>query len=68
MTSKDKYILENAPSHSSTIECEPYSEPKYKCEKCGGNVRKRLDIVCASNPPKYVYVCEKCGNIDYLNF
>ena len=68
MTSKDKYILENAPPHSSTIECEPYSEPKYKCEKCGGNVRKRLDIVCASNPPKYVYICEKCGNIDYLNF
>lgn len=68
MTSKDKYILENTPSRSSSIGFETYSEPKYKCEKCGGNVRKRLDMVYASNPLKYAYVCEKCGNVDYLNF
>lgn len=68
MTSKDKYILENAPVRSSSIGFETYSEPKYKCEKCGGNVRKRLDMVYASNPLKYAYVCEKCGNVDYLNF
>ena len=68
MISKDKYILENTPSRSSSIGFEIYSEPKYKCEKCGGNVRKRLNMVYASNPLKYAYVCEKCGNVDYLNF
>lgn len=43
---------------------QEYSEPKYKCPQCGGNVRKNLTIVLASNPPKYTY---KCDNCDYIN-
>lgn len=45
-----------------------WSEPKYKCEKCGGNVRKNLKIILASLPPEYEYVCNNCGNVDYLPF
>jgi len=61
---KSEYISQfnNIPSLST----DKYSEPKYECEKCGGNMRKDLSIICPSNPPKYEYVCDKCGNIDYL--
>lgn len=45
-----------------------WSEPKYQCEKCGGNMRKNEMIVCASYPPKYQYECNTCGHIDYLDF
>lgn len=41
------------------------SEPKFKCSKCGGNVRKYLNIRLMSNPPKYKYECDNCGNITY---
>lgn len=49
---------------------DKYSEPKFKCCKCDGNMRKNLNegIVLDSNPPqyKYEYKCDKCGDITYL--
>lgn len=47
---------------------DQWSEPKYQCEKCGGNMRKNETIILPSNPPKFEYQCDKCKNIDYLNF
>lgn len=54
---REEYIQNN---QSIYVNNDKYSEPKYTCE-CGGNVRKRLDIVLASYPPKYQYECDKCG-------
>lgn len=62
MLTKDEYIAKN---QSYICDTSRYSEPKYQCE-CGGNMRKRLDIVLASYPPKYNYECDKCGKIDIL--
>ena len=42
-----------------------WSEPKYKCPKCGGGMRKNMMVVCASYPATYEYQCDKCGHIDY---
>lgn len=47
---------------------QDYSEPKYKCPKCGGNVRKNLTIVLTSYPPKFRYECDNCNHIDYHEF
>lgn len=42
-----------------------WSEPKYICPKCGGGMCRHESIVYASNPPRYEYKCNKCGNIEY---
>ena len=47
---------------------QDYSEPKYKCPKCGGNVRKNLTMVLTSIPPKYRYECDKCDHVDFHKF
>ena len=43
-----------------------YSEPAYMCPKCqtGGMCRNETKVL-ASIPPKYEYVCNKCGYVDY---
>lgn len=43
-----------------------YSEPKYKCPKCavGGMCRDNQKVL-TSYPPKYKYVCNACGNVEY---
>ena len=66
LPSKDEFVSMNSEVYN--ILNNVWSEPKYKCEKCGGNVRKNLKIILASLPPKYEYVCDNCGNVDYLPF
>lgn len=44
---------------------EQWSEPKYRCPKCGGGMRKDLTKVLTSLPPKYEYECDKCGHVEY---
>lgn len=61
---REEYIQNNQPIY---VNYNKFSEPKYTCE-CGGNVRKRLDIVLASYPPKYQYICDKCGKVEYFEF
>lgn len=65
---KDEYIAQN---RIYITNANKLSEPKYQCE-CGGNMRKRLDMVFASYftsyPPKYRYECDKCGKVDFLEF
>lgn len=61
---KDEYIKNNQPIYMNN---EIYSDPKYQCE-CGGNMRKRLNMVLASYPPKFRYECDKCGKVDFLDF
>lgn len=45
-----------------------YSEPKYKCPMidCSGGMCKNNQITVTSNPPKFIYKCNKCGHVDYL--
>lgn len=42
-----------------------WSEPKYICSKCGGGMCRNETMVFMSNPPKYQYQCNKCGNVEY---
>lgn len=42
-----------------------YSEPKYQCPKCDGGMCKNMFLVLTSFPPKYEYVCNKCGHVEY---
>lgn len=66
LPSKDEFVSMNSKVYN--VLNNTWSEPKYKCEKCDGNVRKNLKIILASLPPKYEYVCDNCGNVDYLPF
>lgn len=44
-----------------------WSEPKYICPECGeGGMRRREDIVFASNPPMRMYQCDKCAFTEFL--
>ena len=47
---------------------QDFSEPKYKCPKCGGSVRKNLTMVLTSLPPKYRYECDQCDYVDFHEF
>lgn len=68
LPSKQKYIHDNLMYINSITNIGEYSEPKYKCPCCGGNMRKRLDIILTSLPPKFQYECDTCDNVEYLNF
>lgn len=63
---KEEYILTR--QGNDNLFTKKYSEPKYECPRCGGNVRKNLLIILASNPPMFQYECDNCDYIDYLNF
>ena len=41
-----------------------WSNPMYLCP-CGGNMRKNLTIRLCTEPEAYMYVCDKCGHIEY---
>lgn len=43
-----------------------WSEPKYKCSKCGGGMCKNHRYILASMPARYKYRCDTCGHTDYL--
>lgn len=43
-----------------------WSEPKYICPKCGGNMRRDETHIIASNPIKRMYQCDKCAFIEFL--
>ena len=62
----NEYIKENNPQKLYNF--STYSEPLFKCPVCGGPVRKNLQIVLTSYPPKYLYVCDNCGSTEYLDF
>ena len=36
------------------------SEPKYRCPKCSGIMRKRIDFSLQTFPPQYRYECDDC--------
>lgn len=48
------------------INMRQYSEPRYVCPKCkiGGMCRDE-SMTYLSYPPKYKYVCNRCGYVDY---
>lgn len=50
---------------------EEWSEPQYKCPKCGGNVRKSLltGLTVACIPPVSLsyYHCDSCEYSEYLD-
>lgn len=55
-------------SPQASVMYNKYSEPKYKCEHYEGSMRKRLDIILTSLPPKFQYECDTCNNVEYLDF
>ena len=34
-----------------------------RCEICGGDIRKDTSLILTSDPPKWRYVCSKCGRV-----
>ena len=42
-----------------------WSEPKYQCPKCGGEMCRNEMVVLTSYPPQYEYQCDKCGYVEY---
>jgi hypothetical protein len=42
-----------------------WSEPKYRCPKCGGGMCRNEMIVLTSYPAQYTYRCDKCGHVEY---
>lgn len=41
-----------------------WSEPKYKCPKCGGGMCKNQYIVLTTYPVQFTYRCDQCGYIE----
>lgn len=61
LPSKDEYFKEKAESHSYWGGARPrYSQPLFRCPKCGGYVRKDNSIAMLSDPPQYRYHCDDC--------
>ena len=58
LPSKENYI------ESLSYQTLGYSKPLYKCEKCGGGMRRYEGMVLSSYPAQYRYECEKCGNVE----
>lgn len=57
---EEKYMIDRD-TYFKSLECnDTMSIPVYECPKCKGVVRKRLDIVLTTYPPKHRYECEKC--------
>ena len=42
------------------LELNIKSEPKYRCPKCSGIMRKCCDFVLTTYPPQYRYECDDC--------
>ena len=42
-----------------------WSEPKYRCPKCGGGMCRDETVVLTTYPAMYEYQCDKCGHVDY---
>ena len=42
-----------------------WSEPKYQCPICNGEMRKNLNIALLTYPAQYTYRCDKCGYIEH---
>lgn len=64
----EEYMKEHPEITNQYGDFGEFSEPKFKCPKCGGNVRKNLSIVLTSYPPQYRYDCEKCGHSIVLHY
>lgn len=64
LPTKDEYIKRKkySPINSG------WSEPKFKCDECGGNVRRDNSIILTTFPPLYRYVCEDCDKEYTLRF
>ena len=43
----------------------PWSEPKYRCPKCGGGMCRNNMITLTTYPAQYEYLCDKCGHKEY---
>ena len=47
-------------ANSLYIDLNVKSEPKFRCPKCGGIVRKCVDFCLTTFPPQYRYDCDDC--------
>ena len=47
---------------------QEYFEPKYQCPECDGIMCKNAMMLLPSQPPQYMYKCNKCGRIEYLRY
>ena len=47
------------------LEWSEWSEPKYLCPNCSGNMRKNQVIRMLTHPKVYMYQCDKCGRKDF---
>ena len=61
----EEYVSKNEQVYRNGIH---WSEPKFQCAECGGNVRKNEMLVLTSFPPQYQYVCDDCDKVYLLNF
>ena len=50
---------------ATPLEWSEWSEPKYLCPDCGGNMCKNQTVRILTHPETYMYRCDKCGRIDY---
>ena len=44
---------------------DQWSESKYQCPICNGEMCKNLNIALLTYPAQYMYRCNRCGYIEY---
>lgn len=50
------------------LELNIKSEPKYRCPKCNGIVRKCVGFALTTYPPEYRYECDDCDYSTFFTF
>lgn len=69
LISEEDFIKQNENHLSIMYTLGDWSEPKYRCPRCGkGKVRMQLGVVYTSNPPCYKYACDTCDYNTYHNY
>ena len=64
-SSKTSMPPENKKTSATTVKIPEWSEPKFKCPKCGGGMRENNFAIIMSIPPEHKFVCQDCGYIEH---
>ena len=66
LPSEEEYVKLHRPQMD--LELNIKSEPKYRCPKCSGIMRKCCDFALTTYPPQYRYECDDCDYSVTLTF
>lgn len=71
LMSKEEYLKTRPKIKANYLSLPQYSDPVYRCEKCGGGMCKNLwsGITIATIPPisQSIFQCDTCGYTETID-